>query len=99
MEVSLQGHRIILTSIYKYLEKHLDPSLGTSDHCHKVLKMAPAKGNEKMYFCFCCKICVHCTYVTKDTIFSGGFKGGHGGHGPRHRTFGNPEGAPHLRKN
>ena len=29
---------------------------------------------------------------------SGGFKGGQGGHGHRPRTFGNPEGAPHLRK-
>ena len=29
---------------------------------------------------------------------SGGFKGGQGGHGHRPRTFGNQEGAPHLRK-
>ena len=27
------------------------------------------------------------------------FYGEPGGHGPRLRTFGNPEGAPHLRKN
>ena len=26
------------------------------------------------------------------------FKGGQGGQGPRPRTFGSPEGAPHLRK-
>ena len=31
-------------------------------------------------------------------LYSGGFKGVQGGHGPRPRTFGNPEGALQLRK-
>ena len=32
-------------------------------------------------------------------VYCGGFKAEPGGHGPTPRTFGNPEGAPHLRKN